>query len=72
MLIENVILLVGIALALGFVIGKITQHFRLTAIVGYIVVGILLGPTFHIVELGYYEVNIIVNWDQSRFGAQKI
>ncbi|MEA2051379.1 MAG: cation:proton antiporter [Euryarchaeota archaeon] len=26
------------------------------------VVGILLGPTFHIVELSYYEVNIIVNF----------
>ena len=52
MVIENVILLIGIALALGFVIGKITHHFRLTAIVGYIVVGIFLGPTFHIVELG--------------------
>ena len=62
MVIENVILLVGIALTLGFVVGKITHHFRLTAIVGYIVVGILLGPTFHIVELSYYEVNIIVNF----------
>jgi len=62
MVIENVILLVGIALTLGFVVGKITHHFRLTAIVGYIVVGILLGPTFHIVELSDYEVNIIVNF----------
>ena len=62
MVIENVILLVGIALTLGFVVGKITHHFRLTAIVGYIVVGILLGPAFHIVELSYYEVNIIVNF----------
>ena len=32
MVIENVILLVGIALTLGFVVGKITHHFRLTAI----------------------------------------
>ncbi|RCV64978.1 Kef-type K+ transport system, membrane component KefB, partial [Methanophagales archaeon] len=61
MVIENVILLVGIALTLGFAIGKITHQLRLTAIVGYIVVGILLGPTFHIVELSDYEVNIIVN-----------
>ena len=62
MAIENVILFIGIALTLGFVIGKITHHLRLTAIVGYIIAGILLGPAFHIVELGYSEVNIIVNF----------
>lgn len=62
MVIENVILLIGIALTLGFVIGKITHHLRLTAIVGYIVVGILLGPTFHVVELSSYETNLIVSF----------
>jgi len=62
MVIETVILLIGIALALGFVVGKTTHHFRLTAIVGYIVAGILFGPALHIVELCYYEVNIIVNF----------
>ena len=62
MVIENVILLIGIALALGFVIGKITHHLRLTAIVGYIVVGILLGPAFHVVELSSYETNLIVSF----------
>ncbi len=62
MVIENIILLIGIALSLGFVIGKITHHLRLTAIVGYIVVGIILGPTTHLVELGYYEINIIVSF----------
>jgi Kef-type K+ transport system membrane component KefB len=62
MVIENVILLIGIALTLGFVIGKITHHLRLTAIVGYIVVGILLGPAFHVVELSSYETNLIVSF----------
>lgn len=62
MIIENVILLIGIALTLGFVTGKITHHLRLTAIVGYIVVGILLGPTFHVVELSSYETNLIVSF----------
>lgn len=62
MVIENVILLIGIALTLGFVIGKITHQLRLTAIVGYIVVGILLGPAFHVVELSSYETNIIVSF----------
>jgi len=62
MVIENVILLIGIALTLGFVTGKITHHLRLTAIVGYIVVGILLGPTFHVVELSSYETNLIVSF----------
>ena len=62
MVIENVILVIGIALTLGFVIGKITHHLRLTAIVGYIVVGILLGPAFHVVELGTYETNLIVSF----------
>ncbi|KAF5430357.1 Kef-type K+ transport system, membrane component KefB [Candidatus Methanophagaceae archaeon] len=62
MAIENVILLIGIALTLGFVIGTITHHLRLTAIVGYIVVGILLGPAFHVVELSSHETNIIVSF----------
>ncbi|MCW3134812.1 MAG: cation:proton antiporter [Methanophagales archaeon] len=61
MIIENVILLIGIALALGFVIGKITHHLRLTAIVGYIVAGIFLGPAFHVVKLSAYETNLIVS-----------
>jgi len=62
MAIENVILLIGIALTLGFVIGTITHHLRLTAIVGYIVVGILLGPAFHLVDLSSHETNIIVSF----------
>jgi Kef-type K+ transport system membrane component KefB len=61
MVIENVILLIGIALALGFAIGKITHHLRLTAIVGYIVTGIILGPVFHIVKLGSYPIHLIVS-----------
>jgi len=68
MITENVILVIGIALTLGFVIGKITHHLRLTAIVGYIVVGILLGPTFHVVELSSYETNLIVSFTLGLIG----
>ncbi len=68
MIIENVILVIGIALTLGFVIGKITHHLRLTAIVGYIVVGILLGPAFHVVELSSYETNLIVSFTLGLIG----
>lgn len=68
MITENVILVIGIALTLGFVIGKITHHLRLTAIVGYIVVGILLGPAFHVVELSSYETNLIVSFTLGLIG----
>lgn len=62
MVIENVILLIGIALALGFAIGKITHHLRLTAIVGYIIVGIILGPAFHLVELSSSAINLVISF----------
>ncbi len=68
MVIENVILLIGIALTLGFVIGKITHQLRLTSIVGYIVVGILLGPAFHVVDLSSYETNLIVSFTLGLIG----
>ena len=68
MVIENVILLIGIALTLGFVIGKLTHQLRLTSIVGYIVVGILLGPAFHVVDLSSYETNLIVSFTLGLIG----
>ena len=68
MAVENVILLIGIALTFGFVIGKITHQLRLTSIVGYIVVGILLGPAFHVVDLSSYETNLIVSFTLGLIG----
>lgn len=46
----NLILTFGIALVLGFLIGKATHWLRLTAIVGYIVAGIILGPVLGLVK----------------------
>lgn len=40
----HVLLLVGLILILGGIIGRLTHHLKITAVVGYIVVGILLGP----------------------------
>ena len=39
----NGLLFIGIAVALGFLLGKTTHWVKLTAIVGYIIAGILLG-----------------------------
>ena len=68
MAVENVILVIGIALTFGFVIGKITHQLRLTSIVGYIVAGILLGPAFHVVDLSSYETNLIVSFTLGLIG----
>ena len=46
----NLILIFGIALALGFIIGKATHWIKLTAIIGYIVAGIILGPGLGLIK----------------------
>ncbi|WP_455392436.1 cation:proton antiporter [[Eubacterium] cellulosolvens] len=48
MLSINIMLYIGIALALGFFLGKTTHWLRLTAIVGYIIAGLILAPLLHI------------------------
>ena len=62
MVIEDIILLIGIMLSVGFVLGLITRSLRITAIVGYIFAGILLGPVFHIVEFSSHTIDIIVSF----------
>jgi Kef-type K+ transport system membrane component KefB len=43
-----IILYIGIALAIGFFLGKMTHWLKLTAIVGYIIAGMILAPTLHL------------------------
>ena len=40
----NLLLYIGVALLLGFLLGRATNWLRITAIVGYIIAGIILGP----------------------------
>ena len=59
---QNVILLAGIILGLGFIFGKITDHFKLTAVVGYIITGIILGPVFHLIKISPATTEIVVSF----------
>ena len=40
----NLLLLTGIILAAGYLVGKATHGLRVTGVVGYILIGIILGP----------------------------
>lgn len=55
------LLFLGVAIAFGFLLGKASHLVKLTAIVGYIVVGILLGPVLGMVELNEHLSEIIIN-----------
>ncbi len=60
----NLLLYLGIALILGFLLGKTTNWLRLTAIVGYLLAGIILGPTMNLImedSLTSDTMNIIVD-----------
>ncbi len=57
----SALLFIGSAVALGFLLGKATHWVKLTAIVGYIVAGILLGPVLGIVHLTGEMSGFIVN-----------
>jgi len=59
----NLLLYLGVALILGFLLGKATNWLRLTAIVGYIIAGLILGPMMNIMEqnLTDYSINLIVD-----------
>ncbi len=60
----NLILYLGIALVLGFLLGKATHWLKLTAIIGYIFAGIILGPVFGLITedaLGSNAVQITVD-----------
>jgi Kef-type K+ transport system membrane component KefB len=60
----NLLLYIGLALFLGFILGKATHWLRLTAIVGYIFAGLILGPVMNIImeeNLSSSTMNIIVD-----------
>lgn len=40
-----ILLIIGIAIFLGFYTGKITQKIKLPSIIGYMIIGVLLGPS---------------------------
>ncbi|KXB03016.1 hypothetical protein AKJ35_00980 [candidate division MSBL1 archaeon SCGC-AAA833F18] len=67
----NVFLLVGLILALGFSIGRVTHKIKITAIVGYIIAGIILGPEVLDVPavIGIGEEAFSTIWDITTFAA---
>jgi Kef-type K+ transport system membrane component KefB len=46
-----IIVNVGVILLLGFVFGKIAEKFRLPAITGYLIAGLILGPITHFLTI---------------------
>ncbi len=48
MFLFNTILFIGLALIIGLILGKITEWLKITAIVGYIVAGIVFGYLTHL------------------------
>ncbi len=42
----EILLLFGIIILFGFIIGKLSHRFKFPSVVGYIVAGILIGPSF--------------------------
>ncbi len=49
----DLLLLIGITIALGFMGGKISNKLKFPAVIGYIIIGIFLGPSlFGIFDLG--------------------
>ena len=58
----NYLLLIGIAIGLGFLIGKGTHLLKITGIVGYIITGIIIGPdVLNIIQLTTVEIETITN-----------
>ena len=51
----------GISLIVGFYIGKAAHWVKLTALIGYISAGILLGPVTGLVELSPEVARFIVD-----------
>jgi len=59
----NTLLLLGIILGFGFLVGRIAHNFKLTAIIGYITLGILLGPYFlNVLRLTPKTEHLLVNF----------
>jgi Kef-type K+ transport system membrane component KefB len=58
----NYILLAGIAIGLGFIIGKGTHLMKITGVVGYIATGIILGPdVLGVINLSPVETETMTN-----------
>ena len=58
----NYLLLAGIAIGLGFLIGKGTHLMKITGVVGYIATGIILGPdVLGVVHLSSVEIETMTN-----------
>ena len=58
----NYLLLAGIAIGLGFLIGKGTHLMKITGIVGYIAAGIILGPdVLGVIHLSSGEIETMTN-----------
>jgi Kef-type K+ transport system membrane component KefB len=58
----NYILLAGIAIGLGFLIGKGTHLMKITGVVGYIATGIILGPdVLGVIHLSSVEIETMTN-----------
>ena len=60
----NLLIYLGVAIFLGFIIGRATNWLKLTAIVGYIIAGIILGPIMGLImedTLNSFTINSIVD-----------
>jgi Kef-type K+ transport system membrane component KefB len=58
----NYLLLAGIAIGLGFLIGKGTHLMKITGVVGYIATGIILGPdVLGVIHLSSVETETMTN-----------
>lgn len=58
----NYLLLTGVAIGLGFLIGKGTHFLKITGVVGYIVTGILIGPdVLGFIQLTPVEIETMTN-----------
>jgi Kef-type K+ transport system membrane component KefB len=58
----NYLLLAGIAIGLGFLIGKGTHFLKITGVVGYIATGIILGPdVLGVIHLNTIEIETMTN-----------
>ncbi len=60
----NLLIYLGFALILGFIIGRATNWLKLTAIVGYIFAGIILGPIMGLImedTLSSFTINTVVD-----------
>lgn len=57
------LLAIGLILTFGYLLGKLTHTLKITGIVGYIIIGIIIGPfCLNIVQLSSEAVHLIINF----------